>query len=193
MLGTKKSNRKVLHFTILLLRSISSAVLDGLSILVALMNMNESLVVKQLEGWNLPDLFTTMSKCLPECPTRELLCRHITAGLQGGTSTQLMADKVMKDGEEVKEENMEDQILDYIRMLKKDSVWVRTPLPVLLKLAGLQLPVEGDTMVRPPPLFTQTFLLHHGVHHLTRHIERNPSISVNENTVRSEQCNSTVY
>ena len=83
------------------LRCITNAVLDGLSILVALMNMNESLLVKQLEGWNLPDLFATMPKCLPDCPTRELLCRHIAAGLQGETSAQLMADKVKKDGEEV--------------------------------------------------------------------------------------------
>ena len=166
------------------LRCITNAVLDGLSILVALMNMNESLLVKQLEGWNLPDLFATMPKCLPDCPTRELLCRHIGAGLQGETSAQLMADKVKKDGEEVEEESMEDQILECVRMLKRGSVWLRTPLPLLLKLAGLQLPVEGNTMVRPPPLFTQTFLLHHGVHHLTRNIERNSSVSVNENTVR---------
>ena len=172
------------HLYFFCLRSISNAILDGLSILVAIMNMNESLLVKQLEGWNLPDLFTNMSKCLPECSTRELLCRHIAAGLQGGSSRQLMIDKVKKDGEDAEEESLEDQILECVRMLKKDSVWVRTPLPVLLKLAGLQLPVEGDTMVRPPPLFTQTFLLHHGVHHLTRHIERNSSVSVNENTVR---------
>ena len=155
------------------------------------MNMNDSPILKQMESWEIPKLLTSISKYLPHCPTRSILCQQIAAGLQG-SSSQLedkpTSGKLKGAGKEEKEEekeNMPDQIIGAIRALQSGNFWSRTPLPLLLKLTGLQPPVEDDALIHPPPLFTKTFLLHQGVHHLARNIEQySSSSSILESAVR---------